>query len=139
MRLFRQKRGFAKTIEAVIAVVLSFLFIAFFIPPASTHSDFIKPDLNLVYILEQDTNFRNCVMNENYSCLNATLDYYYPYFDDVYEYRMNVSADPSAAGVQLPPVEVHLESLMVAGNDTFLYPKTLRLYYWEKPLKVVRP
>jgi hypothetical protein len=126
------KKGFAKTLEAIIAVVLSFLFIVFFIPPVKTDTDFVRPDLSLIDILEQNPSFRNCVVSENYTCINSTLMSYYPYFAELYAYTINISTDPEISGVELPQADVHIESLMIAGNDTFLYPKTLRVYYWDK-------
>lgn len=125
------KSAYMKTLEAVIALVLSFLFITFFIPIKS-ETEVREPDLDLVNILEQNPSFRSCVLSESYSCLNSTFESYYPYVIIDYDYRINVSTDPKVSGVSLPTSNIHAESLMIAGNDTYITPKTVRVYYWLK-------
>lgn len=125
------KKAYVKTLEAVIALVLSFMFITFFVPVRSQTEE-RQPDLDLVNILEQNPTFRRCVIIENYSCLNATFEEYYPNVALDYDYKFNISKNPRTSGVELPTANVHTESLMIAGNDTYLYPRTVRLYYWLK-------
>lgn len=125
------KKAYVKTLEAAIALVMSFLFITYFIPVTS-ETDQRQPNLDLVNILEQNPDFRRCTLIENYSCLNATFEDYYPNVVDVYNYRFNISTNPRISGAELPTASVYAESLMIAGNDTYIQPKTVRLYYWLK-------
>ena len=127
----RSKKAYVKTLEAVIALVLSFLFITFFVP-AGKGTDERQPDLDLVNIMGQNPDFRRCVMNNNYSCINATFEEYYPAIIINYNYLFNISTDPKIAGVDLPTANIHSESLLIAGNDTYIYPRVVRLYYWPK-------
>lgn len=127
----RNKKAYVKTLEAVIALVLSFLFITFFIPAGSETSQ-RQPSLDLVNIMGQNQVFRRCVMNYNYSCVNSTFEEYYPAIIKDYDYRFNISTDPKVSGVDLPVTDVHSESLLIAGNDTNIYPRVVRLYYWLK-------
>lgn len=126
-----KKKAYMKTLEAVIAMVLSFMFITFFVPIRS-ETEQRQPDLDMVNILEQNMAFRTCVLSENISCLNSTFESYYPYVILDYGYAINVSRDPKVSGVSLPTTNVHSESLLIAGNDTYITPKTVRIYYWLK-------
>jgi len=125
------KKAYVKTLEAVIALVLSFMFITYFVPIRS-ETEQRYPDLDVIHVLEQNPVFRTCVLKENYSCINSTFESYYPHVILDYDYRVNVSTDPRISGAELPRADVHSESLLIAGNDTYIYPKTVRIYYWLK-------
>ena len=125
------KKAYMRTLEAVIAMVISFIFITFIVTN-KTSAEIVQPNINLLEILEQNPLFRNCVMSENYPCLNSTLLMHYPDFTELYGYRFNITTDPNTAVSDLPEKEVRLESLFIAGNDTYLYPRVVRLYYWIK-------
>lgn len=131
LRITGSKKGYIKTLEAAIALVLSFLFITYFVP-ANSETELREPSLRLVKVLEQDSAFRTCVLAENYPCMNSTFESYYPSFILDHGYVFNVSTDPAVSGASLPGGDIIAESLFIAGNDTFIYPKTARLYYWHK-------
>lgn len=131
MKNLKNRKGYVKTLEAVIAIVLSFLFITLFIP-SKAETEERQPDLDVLDALRQNPDFRQCVIAENYSCINATFESYYPGVVLDYNYRFNISTDPKISGVELPIVNIHAESMLIAGNDTYARPKVLRLYYWLK-------
>ncbi|MFO8015984.1 MAG: hypothetical protein R6U32_02680 [Candidatus Woesearchaeota archaeon] len=123
------KKGYVRTMEAAVAIALSFIFIIYFVPSDSV-TEQEDAELDLIGVMEQNTRFRNCVIEENHSCLNSLFERYYPHVAADYDYVFNVSTDPQQSGVSLPPKNIHTESLMIAGNDTYIRPKTVRLYYW---------
>lgn len=125
------KKAYLKTLEAVIAIVLSFIFLIFLIPSKPDTQE-RRPDLDLINVLGQNPTFRTCVLIENYSCTNTTFEAYYPQVIIDYNYRFNISSDPKISGIELPAANIHSESLVIAGNDTYINPKTVRLYYWLK-------
>ena len=74
-KAFFGKKAYLKTLEAVIAIVLSFMFIIFFIPTKPDTQE-RQPDLDLINVLGQNPTFRTCVLIENYSCTNTTFEAY---------------------------------------------------------------
>lgn len=131
MKLAKGKKAYLKTVEAAIAIVLSFMFIVYFIPTKPDTKESLA-DLDILTIMDQDSTFRRCAIAENYSCMNATFESYYPEVTLSHDYLFNVSTNPRISDVSLPPLDIRVESIMIAGNDTYLRPKTIRLYYWPK-------
>ncbi len=126
------KKAYLRTLEAVLAIALSFLFITIMVSSESpTEHD--EEDMSLVPILKDSPSFRDCAMSSNISCLNSTIKLYYPDFTRNYGYRFNITKDPRSAPPELlPNRDIHAETLLIAGNNTLFYPRVVRLYYWEK-------
>ena len=130
-KLFRTKKAYMHTIEAAIAVSISLVFVLFVISNNQPSED-VKDTLNLFPILNQNHAFRDCVIRENYSCLNSSISTHYPDFVKIYTYKINVTTDPYIIPLDLPQKEVFLESLLIAGNNTYTELKIMRVYYWLK-------
>ncbi|MCX8146877.1 MAG: hypothetical protein N3D84_00200 [Candidatus Woesearchaeota archaeon] len=131
LNIKRSKKAYMKTLEAVIAFILTFLFITTVIETRSETEKY-QPDVNLMDIMKYNPEFRNCALSKNISCLNATLERDYPDFAKLYGYKFNITNNPKSAPPDLPEKNVHLESLFISGNETYLNPIVVRLYYWFK-------
>lgn len=130
-RKYKGKNAYMMTFEAVLAIVISFLFITFMVKSKSP-TEMENPDLDLVSIMKDNPQFRNCALSSNLSCLNNTIRLHYPDFANVYGYDFNITVNPRGAPPDLPVKDIHLESIFIAGNDTYLSPRVVRLYYWQK-------
>jgi len=128
IRLINRK-GFMHTLEAAVAIIISFLFLLF-VMNSRQESEFSSKNLDLISVLKENLQFRDCVISENYSCLNSSIRTYYPDFVKLYDYRINISRDPNIVPLDLPQKDVQLETLFIVGNISFLDPKTVRVYYW---------
>jgi len=125
-----KKKAYLKTLEAVFALVLTFLFIMFVVPPRMVVAP-KEPSIDFVGLLGQNPDFRNCIVAENYPCLHTAIDSLYPELNKTYEYRLNISSDPNSV-IDLPQKEVYVDSVFIAGNVSYFNPKILRIYYWAR-------
>ena len=125
------KRAYMMTFEAVLAIILSFLFITFIVTSRSP-TEIKKQSVNLALILKDNPDFRNCALASNVSCLNSSLELHYPDFTKVFAYDFNITTDPKLPPPELPSKDIFVESLFITGNNTYSYPRVVRLYYWEK-------
>ena len=66
------RKGFFKTLEVVIAIVLTFLFISYFIPYFTTTESAKKPELNVLGRLSLNEGFRSCAIGEDSSCIEIS-------------------------------------------------------------------
>ena len=119
------------TIEAAIAIVMSMIFLLT-VASNQNAAEKQRPDLELFSILKENPEFRDCVISENYSCLNSSINTNYPDFAKAYTYRINITNDPNIVPLDMPQKDVRLEALFIAGNNTYTQPKVARVYYWIK-------
>ena len=117
-----KKKAFTKTMEVILALALSFLFLTFIVKPYIPKKQLTTAD----YLdeLKDDSVFRNCVLSENTTCINSSLTTIIP-TKYIYTFSINTT------NVTLPEdKDIFVNSLFVAGNLTCYQPKTLWLWYW---------
>mgnify|MGYP005857283881 CR=1 FL=1 len=126
-----RKKAYMRTFEAVLAIVISFLVLTFIMQTSNpTETKDIRTDLSP--ILRDNPQFRNCALSNNISCLNNTMQLHYPDFTRVHSYKFNITTDPEDAPPSLPEEDIFAESIFIAGNNTYLHPRIVRLYYWDE-------
>lgn len=122
------KQGIFRTIEALIAIFITFAFLAIFLPQQREQVQQLAPPNALAGLAEND-DFRNCVVQKNDTCINESIDKALP---RTYNFRFNLSEDPNAVVSGLPDERVYANSLFIAGNITNATKTVVRLYFWEK-------
>lgn len=127
-RLSANKQGVFRTIEAFIAIFITFIFLTIFIPQQREQAAFQTP-ANVLAALRGNDNFRNCIIQQNFTCINQTVD---RNLEDKYEFKVNLSVNPNAAIRGLPTTRVYANSMFVAGNTTNSTSLIVRLYFWAK-------
>lgn len=125
------KKAYMRTFEAVLAVITGFLFITFIVSSRSP-TEIFKEKIDMMSLLKDNPEFRQCALSSNLSCLNSTLQLHYPDFVKAYSYEFNVTTNPRSAPPEMPAKDIYLESVFITGNSTFSYPRVVRLYYWTK-------
>ena len=120
------KQGFLRTLEVVIAIAITFIFLTVFIPTNNLAKVRLQ-NLDLLSTFDNDEPFRYCVLTENVSCVNSTLS---PYLQ-LYDYTFNISASVNAH-TSLPEKRIMAESAFIAGNSSLYSPRIIRLYYWSR-------
>ena len=124
------KKAYMKTIEILLVVVLTTIFLVLIIPgreslSRSKHSSYL---INL----EKNDDFRNFVTNNN-ACFNSTpantatalIERYLPQ-----EFDYTLCTGPKIESV--PEKDVYIDLLVIVGNYTYTNFKTIRLYYWTE-------
>jgi hypothetical protein len=122
------KQAYLRTLEAIIAVFITFLFLIY-ISPERSISAAREENLYIMPVLAKNLAFRNCVLSQNVSCINSTIDDNLP---NQYNYLFNLSSDPNLAVSGLPTKRVFADSAFVTGNSTQHKPLIVRLYYWSR-------
>ena len=121
-----KKKGFVRTIEALIAIIMSFVFLVL-IMPTDTQVSF-KKDLGILAPFEDDEIFRGCVLQDKDGCLN---DYIKDFMPAHLEHKILITND-SNENIELPEKRVFVESLMFAGNISEYSPKIVKIFYWSR-------
>ncbi|MBS3133407.1 hypothetical protein J4470_04800 [Candidatus Woesearchaeota archaeon] len=121
------KKGMFKTLEALIALFMTLLFLVVFIPREA--ADIQTEPKGFLSILREDDGFRNCIIQKNVTCINQTID---NSLEDNFDFKLNLSEEPSTTVSGLPDVQVFSESLFITGNVTNSTTAILRVFYWNK-------
>ena len=122
------KKAYVRTVEAMIAIVITFVFIAIIFPRiqlTGTRGE----NVHLLTTLEKREDFRNCVIKNNGTCVNSTIAAGLPL---QFDYKFNISADPNVGAPVLPAKRVFADSVYVAGNASNRTDTIVRLYYFAK-------
>ena len=118
------RRAFIRTLEAVLAVLVSYTFLVAIIPVGSDQA--VTPNYHILNGFEQDETFRHCALSSNSSCIDAYVETQLP--NDL-EYRVIMTDDPDEVPA-LPDTRVFSEHLFLAGNNTVYSPVIIKLFYW---------
>lgn len=121
------KKGYMRILEAIAALLITFLAITFALPKSPTQT---KPTPVLFLdVLEQDPNFRACVVSGDFNCVE---DYVSEYIGSKYDFVVDISENPYTERTNLPEKNVYADSIYIAGNATSYAPRMIKVYYWEK-------
>ena len=127
-KINKDKKAFMKTVEVIIAVLVTFAFVISIIPETAVNRN-TNPD-NFLMGLENNMNFRSCVISEDSTCLDNIISTsivgYYNYTYSIFD---NYLDEPS---LNLPQKEINTYSVVVSGNHSLYNPKIFKLYYWTK-------
>lgn len=126
--MLHEKEGIFKTIEALIAIFITFLFLMVFIPQQRELTTRQAPQNALVGLASND-DFRNCAISRNFSCVNQTID---RQLKDLYDFKVNLSESHTSALPALPEKRIYANSIYLAGNTTNSTRMIVRLFFWEK-------
>lgn len=127
-KLKNKKKAMLKTVEALIAIVLTLIFIVLVFSRAP-EGGIQKEDIDMLKMLHVLDEFRNCAAANNLPCINNHINDSMP---KKYDFYVDMSPDPSGQPLGLPEKHIYRESLIIAGNTTHYNPNIIRLYYWIK-------
>ncbi len=122
------KKAYLRTLEAIIAVGLTLLFLAI-INPWQADINARQQKIDILPLLEHNQNFRNCVASENVSCANTIIQNYIP---GKYNYTISITANTSYIPALPGKKTIIADSIYIHGNDTVKKQEIVRLYYWVK-------
>ncbi len=121
------KKAFVRTVEAAIAITITFIFVSLVLPYSYNIQNDPKGQAVLPE-LAKDPSFRQCVISENMSCINTTLSQRL----GKYHFSVNLSKTAYGQSASLPQKRVFSESAFIAGNSSLYEPRIIRIYYWGK-------
>ena len=136
------KKGFGKTLEATLAILLILTFIFYFTPKQEPESTTLPENVAeaQAFILQQistKTSLRDCVLNPtsvgNCNKITGTCSNIESFVNankpHGYQHRCEICPTASTCSGNLPTdVSLYTDSIFVSGPD----PKVVRIYFWEK-------
>jgi len=123
------KKAFMKTVEVVIVIVLTAVYMLTILPQNADIS--ASPNIDYLSKLQTNNDFRK-LATQKQGCFDATdtdtNNIIGKYIPPDFEYKICFDATFSA----LPDKEVSAESIFFAGNETDINYKVVRLYAWAR-------
>lgn len=120
----KSRKSMLKTAEALIAIVLSLVFVVLIF---SNTSKAPAEEIDVLHNLQPDSVFRNCAAVNDTACINSMINNSMP---RGYRFYTSILGGPSAAPSNLPN-NVYVESVIISGNLTNYNPTIISLYYWR--------
>ena len=126
MLLNHNKKAMMKTIEVIIAAMITFTFVLAILPSDKKYS--LETTSSLLDNIENDKAFRNCILTEDNYCINQTIQKaLYGYYTYDYELLDDINQEST---ISLPETKVSIFSIIFSGNESYYNPKIFKLYYW---------
>ncbi|MFH1316531.1 MAG: hypothetical protein ABII01_03370 [Candidatus Woesearchaeota archaeon] len=126
--MIRNKRGYVRTMEVVIAIVITFIFVIYIIPNYSARLSNPKT-LYFLSGMYDNKNLSSCVVQKDALCVNNLIA------DEIpidYEFSALITDNPNARILDLPDKRIIVDSLMFTGNISHQNMTILKVYYWKK-------
>ena len=120
------RKAYLRTIEVMIAILVTFLFVYYVFPKSQTPQE--SENLGILNVLEKSPDFRNCVIIPDYNCTESYLRSYMP---KNYDFVFDISENPGVVRANLPEKNINTETVYIAGNISAYAPKIVSLYYWR--------
>ncbi|MBD3204025.1 hypothetical protein GF327_07020 [Candidatus Woesearchaeota archaeon] len=122
------KKAYIKTVEVIIAILFSTLFLLYVIPGQSPK----QPEKNLEILtqVEKLPDVRNfvagnsgCYDSSHSNILTNGISVYLP---ESYDYKICINNKTNDA----PDQKIFIDTVVISGNMSVYNPKTVRLYHW---------
>ncbi len=123
------KKGFMKTIEILLVIVLSTIFLLVILPKHQQITE-TKSTPYLIY-LEKDPGFRDFIISSN-ECYNSSSAEASSFIEKYLPQELDFILCSGTKATNLPEKNVFVDSLFFSGNISDVEYKTVRLYYWSK-------
>jgi|GEM_PF-2910895 len=124
----KNKKAFLRTVEAVIAVILTFLLLVILFPQKGI-SEFKTDNLKNINIIQYDPDLRGCIYSDNLTCVENIIPNYIP---NSYDYDYLLSTNPNDFIYNLPKEQIYTKTLVFAGYNQIYDFRVLKIYYWLK-------
>ncbi|MFC1697755.1 hypothetical protein ACFL1H_05455 [Nanoarchaeota archaeon] len=121
----KMKKGWIRTVEVTIAIVIVLAFMISIVPTPQQRS---LTNFNLLQSLENNDIFRNCLIEENNTCIYNIID---ERLIDSYNFNFTITNSTDITLPNLPDKDITSESLVISGNETYYNPLIIRLWYWR--------
>lgn len=114
-----------KTLEVVIAIMITFLFVLFIIPQSEFNGKKDKR-ISIFEDLQNNPDFRTCALGKNQPCVNQFIDDTLP---DTYSFTSLITSKPEESIENLPQKELYVDTFFFADvNQSTI----VKVYYWIK-------
>lgn len=122
-----RKKAYLRTLEMAVAALLTFIFVSYVIPKAPTVPE--EKKAQIVSVLAQNDDFKNCIVSDNFDCIEKMLDEFMP---EQYEFVYDLSESPFTIRAGLPKKRIFVDSFFFSGNSSVYKPRMIKVYYWRK-------
>ncbi len=127
------KKGFIKTLEAIVAIIILIVFISVFI----RRDEIIKKDdeksivaSSLLSEIQDNDILRGCVLIKDKNCIDNYLN---ESITNRYYYNFSIcDLGGSCLVPSLPKTDVYVKSIVVSSNLTTKESRIIRVYLWNR-------
>jgi len=127
--MINNKKGFVKTVEAIIASLIILVFVAYIIP--ANVRTVVEDSSGVLKSLSENLEFRHCVVTYNITCVDSYIKQFLPpeYGSN---YKFIVTKDPTKVPDGIPVLKVINENTYITTDETIHDEYIVRLYYWKE-------
>lgn len=127
------KKGFIKTIEAIVAVLLLYIFITAILIQNKPKQASVPLDVKLTQesVLKEVSNsnyYRNCVLRNDKNCVDSLMR---KTIGDQYNYTFSLCTATQCSLPITPAKDVYYNSIIIASNFTDYQTTSVNLYIWK--------
>ena len=131
--VIKNKKGYMKTLEAVIAVIILISFLLALLPREEAKPE-TPQDIQLLQdtvftTIQNDNYYRACVLSNNLNCITSFINSTFPY---TLEFDAKICDLTSCPEPDLPDKSVYVSDLIISSNLTEFDTRLLRLFIWRK-------
>ena len=127
------KKAYLKTVEVLLAMLISGAFIIYVIPATLTR-EIEQPPLEILSSLENNDEFRQLMLFNQTECIDSELlmvKFLPAKFKYSYAFSPCTLADYAKVPANLPKDRrVYVDSVFLAGNTTEYKTVIVKLFYW---------
>ena len=122
------KSGVLRTLEVVVAIVMSIIALLYILPVTQSQSR----QVNIPDYLPLIDSFRNAVVaNDSIKALSIVDDYLSPLYPD-YDFNLSISSNPNYIMSINSSSNIHSRTFFICGNITKTDFYFVRVYYWKR-------
>lgn len=130
------RKGYIRTLEAILAIVMSFVFISFIIPTKLGGETGTQEDKYLGLVSRQD-NFRIAALSAPEGCYKSNSTQQMAviigrFIPESIDFYICSSSKPGTIPLDLPSEKVTADSAILSGDENIYNPRIIRLFYWSK-------
>ncbi|MBT5022427.1 hypothetical protein HOK51_02550 [Candidatus Woesearchaeota archaeon] len=116
------KKGYVRTLEAFFAFFATFIFLVFIVNSGYLPKTKLVAQ-DVLYTLEQNYDFRECIYAENTSCAEEIVD---PYINSDFNFKVSINELESFTN----SYDIQVEQLFIVGDVSRDF-NIVKLYYWR--------
>ncbi|MGB9748480.1 MAG: hypothetical protein ACP5OZ_03205 [Candidatus Woesearchaeota archaeon] len=124
----KKREGVIRTLEMVVAVIITLLFIIFVLPE---QNKFKEQKSYIFRNFPYNEDFRSAVLNENYTLVRAFLEEIFNASAKNYNFSFIITKNQNLSLV-FADKDVFSESLFIYNKTNSSKYKIIRIYYWKK-------
>ena len=130
----RNKKGYIRTLEAIVAILMLYIFITFLLSQnkpeeAAAPLDIVLSQESVLKEIQSSSYYRNCVLEKDVDCVDQLAS---STLGKKYDYALAICTRTECQIPATPVKEVYVDSIVISSNITKFETTSVNLYVWRK-------